>query len=37
MKKILKKFVEIYAKSSTNSCLLLIFHQPKAPKCLIQK
>ena len=37
MKKMFKKFVELYAKSSTNSCLFIVFHQPQAPKCLIQK
>jgi len=37
MKKLLKKVVEAYAKSSTNSCYIFIIHQPKAPKCLIEK
>ncbi|MEG1009300.1 MAG: cyclic lactone autoinducer peptide [Clostridia bacterium] len=37
MKKLIKKMVELYARSSTNSCCFLIIHQPKAPKCLIQK
>lgn len=37
MKKLLKKVVEKYAKSSTNSCIIVVFHQPKAPKCLIEK
>ncbi len=37
MKKLLKKVVEAYAKSSTNSCAIFIIHQPKAPKCLIEK
>ena len=37
MKKLLKKVVEKYAKSSTNSCFMLIFHQPKAPRSLIEK
>lgn len=37
VKKIIKKFVEMYAKNSTNSCWWLIFHQTKAPKCLIKK
>ncbi len=37
MKKLLKKVVEAYAKSSTNSCFIAVFHQPKAPKCLIEK
>ena len=37
MKKLLKRMVEKYAKSSTNSCYFVVFHQPKAPKCLIEK
>lgn len=37
MKKLLKKVVEKYAKSSTNSCFVFIVHQPKAPRCLIEK
>ena len=37
MKKLLKKVVEKYAKSSTNSCVIFIIHQPKAPRCLIEK
>lgn len=37
MKKLLKRLVESYAKSSTNSCTIAVFHQPKAPKCLIEK
>ncbi len=37
MKKLIKKMVEMYAKNSTNSCLILVFHQPKAPRCLIEK
>lgn len=37
MKKFLKKVVEKYAKCSTNSCVFLIIHQPKAPRCLIEK
>lgn len=37
MKKLIKKMVEKYAKNSTNSCLILLFHQPKAPRCLIEK
>lgn len=37
MKKMLKKVVEKYAKSSTNSCAAFFFHQPKAPRCLIKK
>ncbi|MDD3303974.1 MAG: cyclic lactone autoinducer peptide [Clostridia bacterium] len=37
MKKILKRMVEKYAKSSTSSCFCLFLHQPKAPKCLIDK
>lgn len=37
MKKLLKKFVEVYAKNSTNSCAFLVFKQPKAPRCLIEK
>ena len=37
MKKLLKKVVEKYAKSSTNSCIVFIVHQPKAPRCLIEK
>ncbi len=37
MKKMLKKIVEKYAKTSTNSCAMIFFHQPKAPRCLIKK
>lgn len=37
MKKIMKKVAEMYAKNSTNSCAILLFHQPKAPRCLIEK
>ena len=37
MKKLIKKLVEAYAKSSTNSCFWLVFHQAKAPRCLIKK
>ena len=37
MKKLLKKVVEMYAKSSSNSCAMFIIHQPKAPRCLIEK
>lgn len=37
MKGLVKKFVEMYAKASTNSCFILVVHQPKAPRCLIEK
>lgn len=37
MKKMVKKMAEFYAKNTTNSCFLLLFHQPKAPRCLIKK
>ena len=37
MRKMLKKLVEAYAKTSTNSCAWFVFHQPKAPRCLIKK
>ncbi|MEG2348828.1 MAG: cyclic lactone autoinducer peptide [Clostridia bacterium] len=37
MKKIVKKLVEMYAKSSTNSCFFVLFHQPKMPRTMIQK
>ncbi len=37
MKKLVKKVVEMYAKSSTNSCIFFMLHQPKAPKCMIEK
>lgn len=37
MKALFKKIVEAYAKSSTNSCYFVVFHQPKAPKCMIKK
>lgn len=37
MKKIAKKLVEMYAKSSTNSCFMFIVHQPKMPRCMIEK
>lgn len=37
MKTLVKKLVEAYAKSSTNSCIWAVFHQPKAPRCLIKK
>lgn len=37
MKKILKKMVENYAKGSTNSCWHWLFHQPKAPRTLIER
>ncbi|MEG0073373.1 MAG: cyclic lactone autoinducer peptide [Clostridia bacterium] len=35
--KALTKVVESYARKSTESCIFLILHQPKAPKCLIKK
>lgn len=35
--KLLTKIAEAYAKMSTTSCFYLVFHQPKAPKCLIKK
>lgn len=37
MKKLLRKVVEAYAKSSTNSCIWAVIHQPKAPRSLIKK
>lgn len=37
MKKLIKKVVEAYAKNSTNSCVFWLFHQPKAPRSLIEK
>lgn len=37
MKKIMKKVVEMYARNSTNSCIVYVFHQPRAPRCLIEK
>lgn len=37
MNKLVKKFVEMYAKTSTNSCWLGLIHQTKAPRCLIKK
>lgn len=37
MKKLLKKMVEVYAKSSTNSCTFFLIHQPKAPRTMIEK
>ena len=37
MRKFIKKIVEKYARSSTNSCSFYIIHQPKAPRCLIEK
>ena len=37
MKKILAKLAEAYAKATTNTCHAWLFHEPKAPKCLIKK
>lgn len=37
MKKMVKKLVEMYAKNSTNACIAWVIHQPKAPRCLIEK
>lgn len=37
MRKMLKKLVEAYAKTSTNACGAWLFHQAKAPRSLIQK
>ncbi len=37
MKKLVKKVVEFYAKTSTNSCWMLVIHQTKAPRCMLQK
>ncbi len=37
MKKLVKKVVEMYAKTSTNSCWICLLHQPKAPRCMIKK
>lgn len=37
MKKLAKKLVEMYAKTSTNSCFFLIAHQPKMPRNMIEK
>lgn len=37
MKKLVKKVVEFYAKTSTNACWLGLIHQTKAPRLLIRK
>lgn len=37
MKKLVKKIVEAYAKSSTNSSWYWWLHQTKAPRSLIEK
>ncbi len=37
MKKMLAKIAEAYAKATTNMCGSWIWHQPKAPRCLIKK
>ena len=37
MKKILAKVAEMYAKATTNTCFIWLYHQPKAPRCLIKK
>lgn len=37
MKKLVKKVIEMYARSSTNSCFFFVVHQPKAPRALIEK
>lgn len=37
MKNLVKKFLEAYAKMSTNSCWILVYHQPQAPRSLIKK
>ena len=37
MKKLLAKVVEMYAKTTANSCFTWFLHQPKAPRCLIKK
>lgn len=37
MKKLIKKMVEAYAKNSTNASWYWLFHQPKAPRSLIEK
>ncbi len=36
MKKLIKKVVEMYAKTSTNSCWMTFLHQTKAPRCIIK-
>lgn len=36
MKKLIVKIAELYAKSTTTSCALWLFHAPKAPKSLIK-
>ena len=37
IKDMVKKAVENYAKASTNSCVALLWHAPKAPRSLIAK
>lgn len=37
IKNLIKRAIENYAKASTNSCILLVFHAPVAPRTLISK
>ena len=36
MKKLLAKIAEAYAKSTTTSCIVWLFHANKAPRSLIK-
>lgn len=36
MKKLMAKIAESYARSTTTSCLIWMFHTPKAPRSLIK-
>lgn len=37
MKRLLKKVVEFYARTSTTACWAGLIHQTKAPRCIIKK
>ena len=37
MLKFLAKVAEKYAKVTNNACVLIIFHQPKMPACMIKR
>ena len=37
MKSLLRKIAKAYAKSTTNTCMMWLFHANRAPRTLIKK
>lgn len=37
MKSLMRKIAKAYAKSTTNTCMIWVFHATKAPRTLIKK